>query len=100
MIIDIDWATLEKRGGKFEKRHVRAAPGAVDREKSQHRDRDFEEMAIRMGHLLVRLFRGGIERQRVIGPAGLAKWDLRVGPIDRGCRSQQGMRRWRMAHQL
>jgi hypothetical protein len=49
IIIDINWATLEKRGGKFEKCHVRASPGAVNREKSQHCDRDFEEVALLTG---------------------------------------------------
>ena len=100
VIVNVEGAALEKRGGKFEKRHVRAAPGAVDREKSQHCDRDFEEMAVGMGHLLVRLLRGGIERQGMIGPVRLAKRDLRVGPIDRGCRSHQRVRRRRMAHQF
>ena len=57
-------------------------------------------MAVGMGHLLVRLFRGGIKRQRMICLVDLAKWDLRVGPIDRGCRCQQGVRRRRMAHQF
>src|ERR1700730_6177402 len=57
-------------------------------------------MAVGMGHLLVCLFRGGIERQGMIVTVGLAKRDLRVGPIDRGCRSHQRVRRRRTAHQF
>ena len=61
VIINVDRAPLEQGRRKFEKRHVRPAPRPIDREETQHRDRNVIQMAIGMGHLLIGFFRGGVK---------------------------------------
>src|SRR5262245_46793689 len=58
---ELDRSTLEDRFGEQPHGHVRTAPRAVDREKSQTRRREGKQMGIGVGHQLVCPLGGAVE---------------------------------------
>ena len=72
--------------GEFEQRHVRPAPWPIDGEESQARRRQPEQVAVGVGHQLVRSLGRGIELQRMVGDLMLRERQLPIGAIDARCR--------------
>ena len=67
MVVHVDGTTGEDTLGEEEQGHVGPSPGTIDREKTQSRGRDAEEMTVGMGHHLIRLLGDGIEAYGMIG---------------------------------
>src|SRR5438552_1433075 len=61
VIEHVDWMPFQDRPGKAEQRHIRPAPGAVDREEAQARGREPVEMTVGVRHQLVGLLGRGRE---------------------------------------
>ena len=68
--------------GKELQGHVRAAPGAVDREEAQARAGQAVQMAVGVGHELVALLGRGVERDRRVDAVLLAEGYLLVAAVD------------------
>src|SRR6056297_2776029 len=73
--------------------HVRPPPWPVDREEPEHRDRNVEDVAVRMGENLGRPLRRGIGRKRPVRPHRLGVGHLPVRAVGRGGRGEE-----RVAH--
>ena len=63
--------------------HVRAAPGAVDREEAQARAGQAVQMAVGMGHELVALLGGRVQAHGVVHVVVLREGLAGVEPVDR-----------------
>ena len=66
VVEDPDRSPRQHRVGEQPKRHVRATPGAIDREEAQPGRRQVVEMAVAVRHQLVRLLGGGVEADGMI----------------------------------
>lgn len=93
IVVDVDRAAIGDRFGELEIGHVGAAPGAVDREESQARGRQPVEMAVGVGHQLIRFLGGGVEADRVVGVVARAEGSGVVQSVDRGARGVHQVRR-------
>ena len=74
--------------GEQEQRHVRPAPGAVDREEAQARHRQPEQVGVIVGHQLVGALGRGVERQRVAAELVRRERHPGVGAVDRAGRRE------------
>ena len=64
--------------------HVRAACGSVDGKEAQPRARDVVELAVSVGHELVALLGGGVQRDWVIDLVVGGVWDFLVAAVHAG----------------
>ena len=94
IVVDVDRAAFGDRFGELEVGHVGAPPGAVDGEKAQARGRQPVEMAVGVGHQLVRFLGGGIEADRMVGVVARAEGPGVVQAVDRGARGVHKVRRF------
>ena len=82
VVEDVDRLAGQDVAGEQEQRHVRPAPGAIDGEEAQARDRQPIEIGVGVRHHLVGLLGRGVERQRVLGVLVHRERHLRVGAVD------------------
>ena len=66
LVEDLDGFAPHNGRGKEMQGHVRAAPGAVDREKAQARAGQAVEVAVGMGHEFVALLGGRVQAHRMV----------------------------------
>ena len=85
--------------GEGEERHVGPAPWAVDREETQPGARQPVEVGVGVGHQLVGLLGGGVERQRVVDVVVDRERHRGVGAVDRARRGVDQVRARRWARQ-
>lgn len=83
VVVDVDRLAGEHGFGELEQRHVRSSPGAIDREKTQTRAGQAEEMRIAVRHQFVGALGGRIQGDRMVGELVLAEGHGRVQAIDR-----------------
>ncbi len=86
-VIKLDRLSGEDRPGKKEEGHIGSPPGTIDGEETKSGCRNPIEMRVGVRHQLVRLLRGGIERNRMINPVVHREGHLGVRSIDRTGRS-------------
>lgn len=82
MVVKIDGLSFEDGFRELVERHVGTSPRSVYREETQAGRRDLVEMAIRVGHQLVRFLGGRVQADGVIHVMMHGEWLTSVGSIN------------------
>ena len=96
VVEDVDGFSGEDGLGEQEQGHVGAAPGAVDGEEPQAGRRQPVEVGIGVGHQLVGLLGGGVERDGVVHDVVDGEREMGVEAVDRTAGGVGQMRRLRV----
>src|SRR4051812_27484184 len=82
MIIELHRLAFHNSIGKFEERHIWAAPFAIDCEETKTRRRKIKKSCVAVGHQLIGFLRRGVERHWMLGALVLRPWQHGIGTID------------------
>ena len=87
VVVDLDGLAAEELVGDAEVRHVGPAGRAVNGEEAEARGGDVVELRVAVGHQLVALLGGGVERDGIVDAVFDAEGNLLVAAVNRARRS-------------
>lgn len=83
VVEDLDRFATQNFGSELEKRHVRAAPGSIDRKKAKPGALKAIQVGVAVGHQLVRFLGRRVQGHRVIDVVAFGERELGIGAVHR-----------------